>query len=382
MTKKWQYPMIITLLIFGLAISSFVYLKRSFNEQEIVINNPLVNQVVDQDTSLDLKTIIHEANKSVVQIEAISDQSTLTGSGFLFNDHGDIITNAHVIKDANYIYVRTANANIYQAAVVNMGENIDIAVIRVPELANETTLTIETENTFEIGDEIIALGSPHGFQNTVTTGIISGVERNFVVDGYNYDNVIQISAQILQGNSGGPLIQRDTGKVIGINSIGTNDGTLGFSIPLYLVHEQITTWANEVPNSQLSFPEMDDIVFNKDAERLEEDTVYLIDYFFESLSLRDYISAYTLLGSDLQQQTSYPEFRDQFISIVHLTYDDINIEQTNDSLNDQIIAKVTTYITTHATDDDEQGETITFKFTVGLENEQLKILTFHPDEQL
>lgn len=374
--------MIITLLIFGLAISSFVYLKRSFNEQEIVINNPLVNQVVDQDTSLDLKTIIHEANKSVVQIEAISDQSTLTGSGFLFNDHGDIITNAHVIKDANYIYVRTANANIYQAAVVNMGENIDIAVIRVPELANETTLTIETENTFEIGDEIIALGSPHGFQNTVTTGIISGVERNFVVDGYNYDNVIQISAQILQGNSGGPLIQRDTGKVIGINSIGTNDGTLGFSIPLYLVHEQITTWANEVPNSQLSFPEMDDIVFNKDAERLEEDTVYLIDYFFESLSLRDYISAYTLLGSDLQQQTSYPEFRDQFISIVHLTYDDINIEQTNDSLNDQIIAKVTTYITTHATDDDEQGETITFKFTVGLENEQLKILTFHPDEQL
>lgn len=382
MTKKWQYPMIITLLIFGLAISSFVYLKRSFNEQEIVINNPLVNQVVDQDTSLDLKTIIHEANKSVVQIEAISDQSTLTGSGFLFNDHGDIITNAHVIKDANYIYVRTANANIYQAAVVNMGENIDIAVIRVPELANETTLTIETENTFEIGDEIIALGSPHGFQNTVTTGIISGVERNFVVDGYNYDNVIQISAQILQGNSGGPLIQRDTGKVIGINSIGTNDGTLGFSIPLYLVHEQITTWANEVPNSQLSFPEMDDIVFNKDAERLEEDTVYLIDYFFESLSLRDYISAYTLFGSDLQQQTSYPEFRDQFISIVHLTYDDINIEQTNDSLNDQIIAKVTTYITTHATDDDEQGETITFKFTVGLENEQLKILTFHPDEQL
>src|SRR5690625_3355536 len=287
MTKKWQYPMIITLLIFGLAISSFVYLKRSFNEQKIVINNPLVNQVVDQDTSLDLKTIIHEANKSVVQIEAISDQSTLTGSGFLFNDHGDIITNAHVIKDANYIYVRTANANIYQAAVVNMGENIDIAVIRVPELANETTLTIETENTFEIGDEIIALGSPHGFQNTVTTGIISGVERNFVVDGYNYDNVIQISAQILQGNSGGPLIQRDTGKVIGINSIGTNDGTLGFSIPLYLVHEQITTWANEVPNSQLSFPEMDDIVFNKDAERLEEDTVYLIDYFFESLSLRD-----------------------------------------------------------------------------------------------
>jgi|SRR5690625_205954 len=375
MIKKWQYPTITTAIIIGLSLLAFIYINKQLHEKEIVIDKPMIHQVTEEETFLDLKTIVHEANKSVVQIEAISDQVTLTGSGFLFNDQGDIVTNAHVIKDADYIYVRTANANIYPAAVVGISDEIDIAVIRVPELANYASLTIETKNTMEIGDEIIALGSPHGFQNTVTTGIISGIERNFFVDGFNYDNVLQISAQILQGNSGGPLLARETGKVVGINSVGTEDGSIGFSIPLYLVHEQITEWSNETENNQLTFPETDDIVFTVDAERLEEDAIYMIDYFFESLSLRDYISAYTLLGSDLQLQMTYTDFRNQYIQIIDLTYEDIVFDKNNEHKKDEISANVDVQLESHATNSELSDiETVTFNFTVGYENEQLKIL--------
>ncbi|HLS20201.1 MAG TPA: S1C family serine protease [Bacillota bacterium] len=375
MIKKWQFPTITTAIIIGLSLLAFIYINKQLHEKEIVIDKPMIHQVTEEETFLDLKTIVHEANKSVVQIEAISDQVTLTGSGFLFNDQGDIVTNAHVIKDADYIYVRTANANIYPAAVVGISDEIDIAVIRVPELANYASLTIETKNTMEIGDEIIALGSPHGFQNTVTTGIISGIERNFFVDGFNYDNVLQISAQILQGNSGGPLLARETGKVVGINSVGTEDGSIGFSIPLYLVHEQITEWSNETENNQLTFPETDDIVFTVDAERLEEDAIYMIDYFFESLSLRDYISAYTLLGSDLQLQMTYTDFRNQYIQIIDLTYEDIVFDKNNEHKKDEISANVDVQLESHATNSELSDiETVTFNFTVGYENEQLKIL--------
>jgi len=375
MIKKWQFPTITTAIIIGLSLLAFIYINKQLHEKEIVIDKPMIHQVTEEETFLDLKTIVHEANKSVVQIEAISDQVTLTGSGFLFNDQGDIVTNAHVIKDADYIYVRTANANIYPAAVVGISDEIDIAVIRVPELANYASLTIETKNTMEIGDEIIALGSPHGFQNTVTTGIISGIERNFFVDGFNYDNVLQISAQILQGNSGGPLLARETGKVVGINSVGTEDGSIGFSIPLYLVHEEITEWSNETENNQLTFPETDDIVFTVDAERLEEDAIYMIDYFFESLSLRDYISAYTLLGSDLQLQMTYTDFRNQYIQIIDLTYEDIVFDKNNEHKKDEISANVDVQLESHATNSELSDiETVTFNFTVGYENEQLKIL--------
>src|SRR5690606_22930593 len=127
--------------------------------------------------------------------------------------------------DADTIYVRTANARVYPAAVIGMGDNTDIAVLRVPQLAGETGLSIDTDRLAEIGDEVIALGSPHGFQNTVTLGIISGTERHFTVDGFDYNNAYQISTLITHGNSGRPLEDRTTGKVIGINSVGTEDGT-------------------------------------------------------------------------------------------------------------------------------------------------------------
>ncbi len=296
----------------------------------------------------------------------------MTGSGFLFNEKGDIITNAHVVNDADVIYVRTANGRIYPAAVVGTGESTDIAVIRVPQLAGQKSLNIETKKKAETGDEVISLGSPHGFQNTVTLGIISGTERNFTVDGFEYQNAYQISAQITEGNSGGPLISRESGNVIGINAVGTNDGTLGFSIPIDDVHKQLSTWSNEAKNENLEFGKTEDIDSTENTEQLVEDAEYVADYFLESISMRDYVGAYTLLGSKMQAGVSYSDFRERFIHYVNLEYSDLESKATDDG-------RVETSLSVTAeknmpNEKETKQETFTYVFTIGHENDQLKIL--------
>lgn len=374
MINRWHYPILTSIVIIGLSFFLFIKINTYFLNQDIIIEDTIVNQVTPDETSLDLKTIIHETNKSVVQIEAIDNFSTLTGSGFLYNDQGDIITNAHVVKDMDYIYVKTANAHVYPAAIVGIGEELDIAVIRVPELTNYSFLDIEEESMLEIGDEVIALGSPHGFQNTVTTGIISGKERNFSIDGYSYENVYQISALIMEGNSGGPLVSRDTGKVVGINSVGTDDGAIGFSIPMQLVFEQVTQWSKETTNQQLQMPEIDLFAETIDSDQLEENASYIIDYFFESIQMRDYIGAYTLLGSTLQSEMTYPEFRDQFVDLMDLNYEKIQFTD-DENTQDKISAIVDLDIERHKPDEElSTKETYTFTFQIGFENEQVKIL--------
>lgn len=250
---KKRLPIVISaaLLIIGVVLCVLFY--EHWQEQELAVSDPVVNRVNTEGQQLDLKSIIYEAEKNVIQVEGQNGSTTTTGSGFIYNEKGDIITNAHVIQDAEVIYVRTADARTYPAAVVGIGENTDVAVIRVPELAGESYSPVSKEATVEIGDEVMALGSPHGFQNTVTLGIISGTERNFTLNGYTYSNAYQISAPITHGNSGGPLINRSTGEVIGINSVGTEDGTIGFSIPIHEVIEQIEQWSNEAENEQLDF---------------------------------------------------------------------------------------------------------------------------------
>src|SRR5690625_487454 len=232
MQTKWLIPSIIGLIIACIGLIAFYEMHDHWYAEEISLENPAISKAKTNDQVLDLKSIIHESEKFVVQIEGHNEYEEVTGFGFVFNNKGDIITNAHVVEDADVIYVRTANAHFYPAAIVGVSDDTDMAVIRVPQLAGPNLLKLEKDMSPEVGDEIIALGRTHGFQNTVTLGTISGSERNFSVDGYNYNNVYQISAQITQGNSGGPLISRTSGHVIGINSVGTKDGTIGFSIPI------------------------------------------------------------------------------------------------------------------------------------------------------
>ncbi|APC48799.1 serine protease [Virgibacillus halodenitrificans] len=371
-------PVILSALLLFTAFIIAFSLYQKWSGTELTINNPAITKVTTESKQLDLKTIIHEAEKSVIQIEGQNEFNTITGSGFLFNDKGDIITNAHVIRDADVLYVRTANAQIYPAAVVGIGEEKDVAVIRVPQLADQN-LNVEENSTVEIGDEVIALGSPHGFQNTVTLGIISGTDRNFSVDGFDYENVYQISAQITHGNSGGPLIDRETGKVIGINSVGTEDGLIGFSIPMNEVLSDIKKWSNEMQNTQLDFTTTADIIRSQNDEQFVQDAEYLIEYFLDSVNIRDYINAYSLLGSNLQTENTYAEFREAYINIVNLSYSELESKPTE---NDQISTSTTLKIELKNQKKDTQKELKSLKlnFLVGYENDQLKIVDLKKTE--
>ncbi|MFC4556927.1 S1C family serine protease [Virgibacillus kekensis] len=373
MHKKHTGPIIATVLAAALGIGLMFLINNLWSSQTIAVNNPIINKVESESRSSDLKSIIHEAEKSVVQIEGQNEYSNITGSGFIFNDKGDIITNAHVVRDADVIYVRTANARVYPAAVVGMGQDTDVAVIRVPQLAGHNALTVETEKQAETGDEVIALGSPHGFQNTVTLGIISGTERDFSVDGFNYDNAYQISARITHGNSGGPLISRETGNVIGINSVGTEDGTIGFSIPIVDVIDQVTKWTNEVQNDQLDFASSSDIGKDTKSDELIDSAEYITTYFLDSIAIRDYVAAYTLLGSSMQLSNSYTEFRDGYTHFADLEYGQPSSKLLDDN---QIEVTIDVTVKTKLPDQLEtKEETTSYKFIIGHENNQFKILS-------
>ncbi|WP_051459303.1 S1C family serine protease [Paenibacillus zanthoxyli] len=193
------------------------------------------------------KEIIEDSQKRVVTIESGEG----LGSGFLYNGKGDLLTNAHVVAGSRDVTVRTKSHQEYKGKVIGIGTDTDVAVVRVTELKQTEPLQIARSNKAEIGDEILALGSPLGLENTVTTGIISGLGRSFDIEPYTYSNMYQISAPIAPGNSGGPLVSAETGNVLGINSASaTDEAGIGFSIPISSVLKQAEAWS-EHPMTKL-----------------------------------------------------------------------------------------------------------------------------------
>jgi len=371
LSKRFFLPVGLTILIALVGLTGFILYYNHWNKQNISVSNPVISMVQEKQDK-NLKSIIYESEKHVVQIEGQNEMDTLTGSGFLYNNQGDIITNAHVIQDADLIYVRTSSARIYPAAVVGVSEDIDIAVIRVPQLAGQSNLTLKKENVSEIGDEVIALGSPHGFQNTVTLGIISGKERNFSVDGFDYQDVYQISAQITHGNSGGPLIDRKTGEVIGVNSVGTEDGTIGFSIPTQAFLDVVKKWSDETENDELDFVSTSDIITKFNPDQFKKDAEYMIDYYLDSINIRDYVNAYAMLGDSVQQKNPYSDFREKYSNIIDLEYNEVNSELTEDN---ELIIIVNVTMEEKINNENKTKETKEeMTFTIGYENDQLKII--------
>src|SRR5699024_10670894 len=196
--KQSQKILIILLSLFIIIIVliSNYFLFNNLRSQEIDVGQPLVTIEESAENVENLQHMIHEAQKSIVQINVETEDATRVGSGFIYNSLGDIVTNAHVISDAIAIEVTIANAETYPAAIVGIGEEKDLAVIRVPQLINQQPIELETTESFLPGAEIIAVGSPLGFHNTVSIGIIAGVDRSFDINGYTYDNVYQITANI------------------------------------------------------------------------------------------------------------------------------------------------------------------------------------------
>lgn len=309
------------------------------------------------------KQIIEDSQKKVVTIES----GIGLGSGFLYNDKGDVITNAHVVEGSKEVTVRTLNHEEYQGTVIGIGEETDVAVVRVPGLQKLTPLTI-AKSKAETGDEVLALGSPLGLENTVTTGIISGVGRSFEIPPYIYSNLYQISAPITHGNSGGPLIHAETGEVLGINSaVVDQEGGIGFSIPITSVLKQVQAWS-EKPNTTTVVQTNGG--GNKAASGTSAEAEGLVTSFYLSLNESDYVTAYALLGSEWQSGTSYAKFREGYLNTSYVTISGIS---SSNNGNDEM--EVTATITA---DERRDGEYVTSKYKVtyqlGYENGQLKIL--------
>jgi len=155
------------------------------------------------------------------------------GSGFIINRDGYILTNNHVIENAEEIVVKTADEKEYKAKVVGRDAKTDIAVIKIDDAKDLTTVTMGNSDDLRVGEWVMAIGNPFGLEHTVTAGIVSAKGR-FIGQG-SYDNFIQTDAAINPGNSGGPLINLK-GEVVGINTAifsrsGGNIG-IGFAIPV------------------------------------------------------------------------------------------------------------------------------------------------------
>ena len=142
------------------------------------------------------------------------------GSGFIFRTDGYILTNEHVIRDAKTIKVQLLNETVFDAKLVGVDRNTDIAVLKIDAKEELPTLPLADSEDVQVGQFAIAIGNPFRLNHTVTTGIVSGKGRSFLPDRgiIRYQDFIQTDAWINTGNSGGPLLNIH-GEVIGVNSL-------------------------------------------------------------------------------------------------------------------------------------------------------------------
>jgi putative serine protease PepD len=197
-------------------------------------------------TGLSVSDIYKNTYKGVVEITVTQNGSPTPfggqqsqqalGSGFVIDDQGHIVTNQHVVDGATTIKVRSWDGKTYDATLVGSDASTDLAVIKVdaPSSALEP-LTFADSNSVAVGDSVVAIGSPFGLENTVTSGIVSALHRQMTSpNNFSIDDSIQTDAAINHGNSGGPLLN-SSGQVVGVNAqiesdSGGNDG-VGFAIP-------------------------------------------------------------------------------------------------------------------------------------------------------
>jgi S1-C subfamily serine protease len=169
-----------------------------------------------------------------------AEQGIATGSGFVIDANGTLLTNWHVVENASKVTVSFEHSKTVEAHVVGKNPSQDLAVLKIPtEGLTLHPLTLGDSSTVEVGEPVVAIGNPFGLSRTLTTGVISALQREITApNGFSIDNVLQTDAPINPGNSGGPLLN-GKGQVIGITSQietggGGSDGNIGigFAVPI------------------------------------------------------------------------------------------------------------------------------------------------------
>jgi S1-C subfamily serine protease len=218
------------------------------------ISQPASNPA-DADGGRTVQDIYKNEGKGVVYIESQGvsggtdlfgqqQQGTATGSGFVVDGDGTIVTNAHVVDGASKVTVSLEQGgDQIDAKVLGVDNDSDVAVLKIdPKGKDLTVLPLGNSDKLEVGDPVVAIGNPFDLQRTVTTGIVSALQRQVdAPSGFPISGVIQTDAAINPGNSGGPLLDA-SGRVIGINSqiqTGGGEGSvgIGFAVPINTVKE-------------------------------------------------------------------------------------------------------------------------------------------------
>ncbi|WP_052131567.1 S1C family serine protease [Planococcus sp. CAU13] len=245
-------------------------LTNSGEELETVVEKELPTEPVDEGPKVEpvnLETLIANSKSAVYTIYTDSDQ----GSGFLFNQKGDIVTNAHVVDGSSFVTVMSSDGEFYDGRIVGISETTDIALIRVDGLKGKKPLGMELSEV-PVHTPVFTLGSPGNVNNTSTIGEITSIGKSFS-DVYQYDNLYEMSAEIKLGSSGGPLISSLTGRVLGINSIVlTENPKIGYAIPLHQVNDQLEQWAaKDIPveqdGAEVVVPEIQEVELTEELLR-------------------------------------------------------------------------------------------------------------------
>ena len=182
---------------------------------------------------------IVQRSQSPFDLFPTEQRGEATGSGFVIDKSGDILTNAHVVEGAVKVTVQFSDSKTVDAKIIGRDTSTDLALLKVAtDGLTLRPLQLGSAKDVHVGDPAIAIGNPFGLSRTLTTGVISAKQRQIQApNGFRIDNVLQTDAPINPGNSGGPLLDA-TGRVIGINSQietgGSGNGNvgIGFAVPI------------------------------------------------------------------------------------------------------------------------------------------------------
>ena len=245
----------------GLALGGVALLgdlgTKTTTIREIQASTQPASQTAAPATGLSINDIYRRAAPGVVQVTSTTlvdvpsdpffgnplqpqqQRQQSLGSGFVVDKAGHIVTNFHVVDGAKQVSVSFSNGASLKATVVGSDPSSDLAVLKIDATSRALApLSLGNSDAIKVGDPVVAIGNPFGLDRTVTSGIVSAIQRAITApNGYTIDHVIQTDASINHGNSGGPLLKA-SGQVVGVNSqIETGDfGTsgnvgIGFAVP-------------------------------------------------------------------------------------------------------------------------------------------------------
>jgi putative serine protease PepD len=257
MPRRSRTPLIASLLAaacVGAGGGALLYSAFGSDGGKTVVRSVTVKDTQPaSDSPLSVNAIYRNNYRGVVEITVTMNSGSgfgsaqAEGSGWVYDSNGDIVTNQHVVDGAQSVKVTFWNGKTYDAHVVGTDQTSDLAVIKVDAPASIIhPLQVGDSSALRVGDGVVAIGSPFGLQETVTSGIVSALHRSISSPGqqpFTISDSIQTDAAINHGNSGGPLLN-GAGDVVGVNSqirsdSGGNEG-VGFAIPSNTVHSVVT----------------------------------------------------------------------------------------------------------------------------------------------